>query len=174
MKYFKFLYLLLLIQSAFAQEQSLIEKFVLPDIVKETSGLIFFNQKIITHNDSGDGPKLYEIDSLNGTISRIVTISNATHIDWEDISQDENYIYVADIGNNSGNRQNLKIYKVLKSDYLNSNDVTAEIISYSYEDQTDFSSQFNNNNFDAEAITVYQNTLLIFTKKLARFYNEPI
>ena len=140
------------------------EKFELPDDVKETSGLLFFNEKVITHNDSGDGPYLYEIDTIHGNISRVITITNATHIDWEDISQDDTYIYIADIGNNDGNREDLKIYKVFKSDYTSSTNVTAEIISFSYEDQTDFSSQPNHTNFDAEAIAVYQDSLLIFTK----------
>lgn len=140
------------------------EKFELPDDVKETSGLLFFNEKVITHNDSGDGPYLYEIDTIHGNISRIITITNATHIDWEDISQDDTYIYIADIGNNDGNREDLKIYKIFKSDYTSSTNVTAEIISFSYEDQTDFSSQPNHTNFDAEAIAVYQDSLLIFTK----------
>ena len=140
------------------------EKFELPDEVKETSGLLFFNEKVITHNDSGDGPYLYEIDTINGNISRVITITNATNTDWEDIGQDDTYIYIADIGNNNGNREDLKIYKVLKSDYTSSTNVTAEIITYSYEDQTDFSSQPNNTNFDAEAIAVYQDNLLIFTK----------
>ena len=54
------------------------EKFELPDEVKETSGLLFFNEKVITHNDSGDGPYLYEIDTINGNISRVITITNAT------------------------------------------------------------------------------------------------
>ena len=140
------------------------EKFVLPTEVKENSGLLFFDDKIITHNDSGDAANLYEIDSLTGNLLRTVLISNATHIDWEDIGEDENNIYIADIGNNNGNRTDLKIYKILKSEFSNNTSVTAEEISFSYEDQTDFSSQPNASNFDAEAIVIYENSILIFTK----------
>ena len=113
----KFFYILFFIfsLSSLGQEYSLTEKFVLPSEVKETSGLIFLNGKIITHNDSGDDPNLYEVDTISGTISRIINITNATHIDWEDISQDNTHIYVADIGNNNGDRDNLIIYKILKS-----------------------------------------------------------
>lgn len=161
----KLIYISLFFSSIYCFGQSTIEeKFELPDDVKETSGLLFFNEKAITHNDSGDGPYLYEIDTINGNISRVITITNATHRDWEDISQDDTHIYIADIGNNNGNREDLKIYKILKSDYSSSTNVTAQIITFSYEDQTDFSSQPNNTNFDAEAIAVYQDTLLIFTK----------
>ncbi|WP_144896518.1 hypothetical protein [Lutibacter sp. Hel_I_33_5] len=50
------------------------EKFTLPIEVKETSGLLFFNDKIITHNDSGYAANLYEIDSLSGLITRTVKL----------------------------------------------------------------------------------------------------
>ena len=145
------------------------EKFVLPSEVEETSGLIFLNGKIITHNDSGDDPNLYEIDPENGEITRVVTLENATNIDWEDLDQDDTYIYIADIGNNNGNREDLKIYKILKSDFISSTNVTSQEITFSYEDQTDFSSQPNNSNFDAEAICVYQDQILIFTKNWLDF-----
>jgi hypothetical protein len=154
------------------------EKFELPDEVKETSGLLFLDGKIITHNDSGDAPNLYEIDSLSGTILRTVTISNATNVDWEDLAENDTHIFIADIGNNNGNRQDLKIYKILKSDFKNNTVVSSEIITYSYEDQTDFSSQPNSSNFDAEGIVVYGNDLLIFTKNWADFktnvYKIPV
>ena len=152
-----------------AQVTNFKEKFELPEKTKETSGLLFFNSKIITHNDSGDDANLYEIDSLSGNLLRTISISNATNVDWEDITEDESYIYIGDIGNNNGNRTDLKIYKILKSDYINNESITAEIIEYSYEDQVDFSSKPNNNNFDAEAIIVFENSLLVFTKNWVDF-----
>ena len=150
-----------------AQIENLSEKFELPSLIEETSGLLFFNNKLITHNDSGDAPNLYEIDTITGNISRTVGISNATHIDWEDITQDAEYIYIGDIGNNNGNRTDLKIYRVNKTEYINSSSVTAEVINFSYDDQTDFSSQPNSSNFDAEAVSVYEENIVVFTKNWA-------
>jgi len=148
-----------------SQIKNISTKFELPETVSETSGLLFFNGRLLTHNDSGDGANLYELDTISGHISRTVNITNATNVDWEDITQDETYIYIGDIGNNSaGNRQDLKIYRILKSDFLNNTSVTSEIISFNYEDQTDFTSKPNNTNFDAEALSVYNNKLIIFTK----------
>ena len=158
--------------NSIGQTSNIEEKFELTEEVKETSGLIFFNDKIITHNDSGDIANLYEIDTNSGAVTRTINIINATNVDWEDISQDDTHIYIADIGNNSGNRQDLKIYKVLKSDYLASTNVTAEIISFSYEDQTDFTSQPNNTNFDAEAIGIYLDNIVIFTKHWIDFQTD--
>ena len=151
------------------QINSFKEKFELPIEVKETSGLLFLDGKIITHNDSGNAPNLYELDSLSGAILRTVTISNATNIDWEDLAENDTHIFIADIGNNNGNRNDLKIFKILKSDFKNNTAVSAEIISYSYEDQTDFSKQPNSSNFDAEGIVIYGNDLLVFTKNWADF-----
>jgi hypothetical protein len=149
---------------AISQITNFTEKFDLPVETKETSGLLFFDSKIITHNDSGNQPNLYEIDSLTGNLLRVVHVNNATNIDWEDITEDENHIYIADIGNNNGNRTDLKIYKILKSDFKNSASISADIISFSYEDQTNFDSKPNGSNFDAESIVVYNNSILIFTK----------
>lgn len=139
-------------------------KFNLPTEVKETSGLLFYKGKIITHNDSGDGTHLYEIDSLNGNLLRTINVSNANHIDWEDITEDETHIYIGDFGNNKGNRTDLKIYKILKTDFENNDAVNAEVITFSYEDQTDFTIQTNAHNFDAEAIAIENNSIYIFTK----------
>lgn len=149
---------------AISQITNFTEKFDLPVETKETSGLLFFDSKIITHNDSGNQPNLYEIDSLTGNLLRVIHVNNATNIDWEDITEDENHIYIADIGNNNGNRTDLKIYKILKSDFKNSASISADIISFSYEDQTNFDSKPNGSNFDAESIVVYNNSILIFTK----------
>ena len=41
-------------------------------------------------------------------------MSNIKNTDWEEISQDKDFIYIGDIGNNSGNRDDLKIYRAGK------------------------------------------------------------
>lgn len=134
-------------------------------VLDETSGLLFYNNTLITHTDSGGKAELYEINATTGAITRTVDITNATNVDWEDIAQDAAYIYIGDIGNNSGNRTDLKIYKISKADYNTSDGkVTAEIISYSYADQLDFTPSPNMTNWDAEGLISYGDRLLIFTK----------
>ena len=132
--------------------------------LKETSGLINFNGRLITHNDSGGGAYLYEIDINTGDVSRRVEILNVINIDFEDLAQDDNYIYVGDIGNNSNQRKDLVIYKISKSDYINNTEVTAETIKISYKEQIDFSKSKNSANFDSEAIVIIENDLFLFTK----------
>lgn len=152
-------------------------KFELPAVVKESSGLLFFDGKIITHNDNGDDAYLYELDSLTGILNRRITVTNATNVDWEDIADDETYMYICDSGNNKGTRKDLKIYRILKSDFKNNNKVSADSISFYYEDQTNFTSS-DSHNFDAEALVVYENNFLLFTKNRGDFkttvYKFPI
>ncbi|MCB4799419.1 T9SS type A sorting domain-containing protein [Neotamlana laminarinivorans] len=146
-----------------AQNVTTSAKFTFPEIASETSGLLYINNKLITHNDSGNSAELYEFNII-GNLERTITINNATNFDWEDLGEDDNYIYIGDIGNNFGNRTDLKFYRVLKSEFNSSNSVNAEIINYTYENQTSFTSKLNDNNWDAEAFVVYNDYLLIFTK----------
>tara|TARA_R110000868_G_scaffold411434_1_gene703912 strand:- start:674 stop:1804 length:1131 start_codon:yes stop_codon:yes gene_type:complete len=147
-----------------SQTATTISNIQTPDL-DETSGLLFYNNNIITFNDSVGEADLYEINASTGNITRTMEITNAKNVDWEDIAQDASYIYIGDIGNNNGNRTDLKIYKISKNDYNESNDTAiAEIISYSYADQKDFTPNPNNTNWDAEALISYGDNLLIFSK----------
>jgi hypothetical protein len=132
----------------------------------ENSGLILWNDRLWTHNDGGNSTALFEMDTT-GTIIRTVNVSNAVNVDWEDIAQDENYVYVGDFGNNaSGNRQDLTIYQIAKADLLAGNTVTASLIRFSYADQTDFTAvAANTTNFDCEAMIAYNGKLYLFTKQ---------
>lgn len=131
----------------------------------ESSGLLYYNDLLITHTDSGGKAELYEISPTTGAVTKTVKILNATNVDWEDIAQDASYIYIGDIGNNSGNRRDLKIYKISKADYdTNKGAVTAEIIAFTYADQHEFTRRPNTTNWDAEGLISYGDQLLIFTK----------
>ena len=66
----------------------------------ENSGLMFFDGDIWTFNDSGGEPEIYRIDEACGKISQTVILENAKNHDWEDITQDNKYIYLSDAGNN--------------------------------------------------------------------------
>lgn len=138
----------------------------LHDDIKESSGLIYLNHKIITHNDSGGEAALYEIDSILGTVSRKVILQNAQNKDWEDLCYDDTYIYIADIGNNNGTRTDLRIYRIAIADYINTSTDTlsADTIQFSYSDQSSFTSSQYTTNFDAEAIVSWNDSLYIFTK----------
>jgi hypothetical protein len=133
-------------------------------LVKETSGLLYLNNTLITHNDSGSSNQLYELDTSTGAVTRTVTIANASNTDWEDLTHDGTYIYIGDFGNYDGSRTNLKIYRISIADYFASTSVTADIINFSYSDQTDFTVNELATNFDAEGLIHYNNMLYVFSK----------
>lgn len=136
----------------------------LNDSVKETSGLISFENLLWTHNDDHD-KTIYGLDSL-GKIKKRIILKNIINHDWEDISQDSSYLYIGDFGNNYvGNRTDLKILKIEKKSFLEENSII-ETISFTYSDQTDFSpKKTNTTDFDCEAFIVTKDSIYLFTKK---------
>jgi hypothetical protein len=138
----------------------------LPKAVDETSGLVFWRNSLWTHNDSGGLPIIYRIDTLTGKVLQRITLKNTKNHDWEDITQDEQYIYVGDMGNNSGNRHDLCIYKVKKSDIPAQGDaeVSAEKISFAYPDYHGPVKSRKQNNFDGESLMAYGDSLYLFSK----------
>lgn len=140
---------------------------LLPLSIQETSGLIRVQNTLITHNDSGGSNALYVIDPNSGFVNRTCHIANVNNVDWEDLAADNQYLYIADFGNNSGARTDLKIYRVSQVDFFNTpNDtVFADTISFSYSDQIDFTAGSNQTNYDAEALMVKGDSLYIFSKR---------
>ncbi|MFH6960393.1 T9SS C-terminal target domain-containing protein [Flavobacterium aquidurense] len=136
----------------------------LSDSIKETSGLILFNNLLWTHNDDND-KTIYGLDSL-GKIRKKIILDKVTNHDWEEISQDSTHLYIGDFGNNyAGNRKDLRILKIEKKSFLEGNP-SIETIAFQYSDQTDFSSQRpNKTNFDCEAFVVSKDSIYLFTKQ---------
>ncbi len=153
---------------------------VLPDEVRETSGLAFFNNSLWTLNDSGGEPVLYKLDTATGKVVQRVRISNATNVDWESLATDDEFVYIGDFGNNSGNRKDLKIYKVRISDIPESCDVSvgSTEIDFYYPDQPNKHIEKRKyNNFDCEALMAMGDSLYLFSKNWenykTRVYSLP-
>ena len=91
-------------------------KCVLPKILKESSGLCYTDGNLWTFGDSGNPNEIFKIDSSTGIILQTVQIDNFPNIDWEDITADSSFIYIGDFGNNNGNRTDLKIIRIKKTD----------------------------------------------------------
>ena len=136
----------------------------LSDSIKETSGLIAFDNLLWTHNDDHD-KTIYGLDSL-GKIRKKIVLDKVINHDWEEISQDDTHLYIGDFGNNySGNRDNLQILKIEKKSFLEGNPVI-ETISFTYSDQNDLSAKKGNTtNFDCEAFIVSKDSIYLFTKE---------
>lgn len=137
-------------------------------LLNESSGLTFVNGQLWTFNDSGNPNDIYRIDTATTTVLQTVKISNATNVDWEDMTSNSDYVFVGDFGNNDGSRQNLKVYRINKSDLTSTaTSVTASIINFSFSDQTTFASLPNNHNFDCESMIFLNDSIHLFSKNWA-------
>ena len=147
----------------------------LPSVCHESSGLEILNTNLfVTHNDGGDGPTLYFIDSL-GTIQREVLVYNAVNTDWEDISvAPDGRVFIGNFGNNNHSRKDLEI--LLLSDYKAwiTDTITAKRIGFRYGDQTSFPPKADNQVFDCEAIAYYNDSLYIFSKNWSNPFNGQV
>ena len=162
---------------------SLTNAKTLPSTLNEGSTLVLTDGNLWTLEDSGNPASIYRISETDGSILQTVSITNATNVDWEELTADANYIYIGDFGNNAnGNRTNLKIYRVSKADIGNgaTANVIADIINFSYQDQViqnPVTNGPNNTKFDCEAFIIKDNTLHLFTKDwitgMTRHYTLP-
>jgi hypothetical protein len=139
----------------------------IPSRINESSGLIFFRDKFWTHNDSGDGPYIYAMDTLGRNIEQIITIQNGRNIDWEEISQDERYIFIGDFGNNYGLRNRMVIYRIDKNLIPDTGNCTigADSIIFSYKNKPlPSTKKLIRSDYDCEAMIAYNDTLILFSK----------
>ena len=164
--------LLISFSVGYSQTISIVEKASLPTILIQSSGIEVVNKNYIwSHNDSSGNPELYSFDST-GTLLRTLKILNATNIDWEDMAQDASgNFYIGDFGNNTHNRQDLKIYIIPDPATILVDSVIPQVINYSYSDQFVFPPADSLKNFDAEAMIAYQDSLYIFSKDWSNPYS---
>ncbi len=139
--------------------------YTLSPIIDETSGLIYYDNHLWTHNDNSDNA-IYKIDTINGSITQTVSLNPVINKDWEEISQDSLYVYIGDFGNNvNGNRTDLHILRISKSSLLTSTPII-DTIYFSYSNQTNFSATgANQTDFDCEAFVVTNDSIFLFTKQ---------
>ncbi|MFP6807511.1 MAG: hypothetical protein VB957_10065 [Pseudomonadales bacterium] len=152
--------------------------------VKEMSGIVKskrFEDVFWVHNDSGDEPRLFAIDgkgkviypsylSVHGEIyeegkkewqgHKILVSSN---YDWEDITVDEDMIYISDMGNNGNARRDLGVYVLFEP---NPRAVPAtrmlKYLPIRYPEQKKFPAE--KWHYDSEALFNYRGKLYFITK----------
>ena len=132
----------------------------------ESSGLIHYDGKLWTINDSGGDRVIYALDIETGKTIQAIYIENGNNVDWESLAQDAGNIYICDIGNNYGRRDMLTIYKVSKDSIPSSGNASigTEKINYRYAGRSESATPWNRSAYDCEAVFVYGDSLYIFTK----------
>jgi hypothetical protein len=136
----------------------------LPASQNETSGLAYIQNKLFSINDGGNSNEIFELNPETGEVLRSIKVKNAINIDWEDLAQSDTHLFIGDFGNNGGTRKDLAILKIRIADLLANMEVEATRLSFTYSDQTDFSGNGGNHNFDCEAFFFWENSLHLFSK----------
>jgi hypothetical protein len=134
------------------------------------------------HNDSGDVPRIFAINSKGGAIMPPfetgfwtdvpiagkrewpgIKVENASNIDWEDITLDKGNLYISDMGNNGNARRDLGIYVVAEPNPLAVSSVRSlKFLPVRYPDQTAFPPK--KWHFDCEAMFALRGKLFFLTK----------
>ncbi|PCJ63643.1 MAG: hypothetical protein COA58_16020 [Bacteroidetes bacterium] len=144
----------------------------LSDDLQENSGMVHYGSGLLYFiNDGGNTPQLHRYDTFSKQYNK-VTVTNASNVDWEDLAQDDNLnLYIGDFGNNGNARTNLKIYKTVDPETVSGNEITADTISFTYENQTEFPPNASHLNFDCESMIWYEDSLYLFSKNRTSPYD---
>jgi hypothetical protein len=72
---------------------------------------------VYVQNDSGDSARFFALDARTGATLATYTVPDATNVDWEDIAVARDRrgvpsVWLADIGDNDGNRSEIRVYRV--------------------------------------------------------------
>ncbi len=144
--------------------------------LKESSGLLMINDYFLSFNDSGGRNILYAFKKEDPETIIEIFVPGAVNIDWEDICMDESYLYIADIGNNFGNRDTLTIYRLLIEE-LFTEIKHIDKIEYSYLEKSPLYFNCWKNPFDCEACIIKNDSLWLFSKnwqdESSRIYKLP-
>ena len=112
-----------------------------------------------THNDSGDGPRLFAFD-LSGQDLGVVSLAGVTAIDWEDIAsfrRDETgWLLVADVGDNIRRRETCQLHLLPEPTRDEPTATVRSTIHFRYESGP--------NNCEAVAVDGTTKTVLLATK----------
>lgn len=138
----------------------------LPAELNESSGLAIHQGTVWTMNDSGNSAALYEISQESGSILRRVHPLNSENRDWEALAQDDQHLFIADCGNNRGDRRSFQIYSVPWQELHQSKHrgvVSSSRLDITLAD-TRPESRLHAHNNDCEALAHVDDELWLFTK----------
>lgn len=134
----------------------------LSDEISETSGLACLSgQRFLTVNDSGNAPVVYQLDTQGRILARLNV--NADNKDWEAITIHQGQLWIADIGNNSGQRPSIQLLQsdlpTFSTQQLNTRPLQLRYATAPLPQGADYQ-----HNLDAEALVSTGDELLLFSK----------
>ena len=167
-KYFFFAFVLIFSLASAQAKRIPLKKYQITqvsDSLNENSGLTFFQEKLLTINDSGNSSEIFQLNTQNGKIEKVYQ-TNLRNVDWEAISADTTSIYIGDFGNNLGTRKDLKVFKIpSQNQNLDLNSI--QEFPFQFQNQIHFTPKNLNTDFDVEAMAYHNQKIQIFTKEWA-------
>lgn len=130
----------------------------LPTEIRGSSTLFFLDGRLWSCNDHG-GMVLYALDTTSAEITDSIVLGGTAY-DLEEVTQDDEYLYFGDVGDNNGVRNDLHVLRLEKA-AVSSGDVVFDTLWYTYPDRTDSSAR----DFDCEAFVATDTALILFTKQ---------
>lgn len=150
--------------------------FKLPKSLKEVSGITYntSDKLIYAIQDRGNSNEI-QVLNMDGKLTKSIAITNATNVDWEDITQDKiGNIYIGDFGNNDNDRKDLAIYKVSK-EKLEFDQVESDYkIEFSYPEQTEFPAKKTERFYDVEGFVELNGAFYLFTKNRSKYFDGTV
>jgi len=134
----------------------------LPPELAETSALACDGTGLLTLNDSGNPARVYRIDRQGSLLEDYPL--DARNQDWESLAADEQALYVADIGDNFGNRQQLQIYRLSRQLQKSTGKLEVQTLTIRYPDRPPGKLSAYAHDFDAEALAAADGKLWLFSK----------
>jgi hypothetical protein len=135
----------------------IIENYILSPKLNEISGLEILGEDILAHTDSKNPSSIFILNK-KGNIIKEKKYENLINNDWEDITLDDNFFYIADTGNNYDTRDNLRVLKFSIKGFKFIGE-----IKFNYPEQTSFKHN-NKSQFDSEGMVSIDDKLILFTK----------
>lgn len=83
--------------------------------VTESSGVAsasWGDDVIWTHNDSGDAPRFFAVDTKSCAVRAVYDVAGARAVDWEDMARSGTTLYFGDIGDNDAKRESVTVFDV--------------------------------------------------------------
>lgn len=129
----------------------------LPEALSETSGLFCEKETLLSLNDSGNDPVIFTLDYKGNIVNQSgLSVHNK---DWEAITADETFYYIADVGNNKGRREQVEIYQVSKHSPEQHVTITLRYAGNDSSNNIPYA-----HDYDSEAMVKVSDDLLLFSK----------
>ncbi len=157
------------------QESEILQRLciVQSPAISENSGIIRAqntDQAIWTHNNSGGKPTVFLFSQKTGKTIGTAQLVDAKNVDWEDIANfrdgEQNFIAVADIGDNLKNRQSYQLFIFSEPELESPDHDEPTVQDFKIKDWTQINFQYEDGPRNSEAISIdfASRQIIIFEK----------